>query len=121
MSLSEKVQQLNSEIGSAMEHALDQVRQEVSQWLRSSNEEILSRLAQLRAEIPESFVAHDDFAPAVHSAAEELSAQARQEAQQQARQEIEQARQEAGRQAQRGGAAELSAALSSIDRARSQA
>jgi hypothetical protein len=121
MSLSEKVQQLNSEIGSAMEHALDQVRQEVSQWLRSSNEEILSRLAQLRAEIPESFVAHDDLAPAVHSAAEELSAQARQAAQQQARQEIEQARQEAGRQAQRGGAAELSAALSAIDRARSQA
>lgn len=132
MSLSEKVQQLNSEIGSAMEHALDQVRQEVSQWLRSSNEEILGRLAQLRAEIPESFVVHDDLAPAVHSAAEELSAQARREAEQQAqqqarleieqaRQQAEQARQEAGRQAQRGGAAELSAALASIDRARSQA
>jgi F0F1-type ATP synthase membrane subunit b/b' len=128
MSLSEKVQQLNSEIGSAMEHALDQVRQEVSQWLRSSNEEILGRLAQLKADIPESFVAHDDLAPAVHSAAEELSAQARLEAEQQARQEIEQARQqaeqarqEASRQAQRGGAAELVAALSSIDRARSQA
>lgn len=138
MSLSEKVQQLNSEIGSAMEHALDQVRQEVSQWLRSSNEEILGRLAQLRADIPESFVVHDDLAPAVHSAAEEQSAQARQEVQQeleqarrdaeqarreaeQARHEAEQARQEAGRQAQRGGAAELSSALASIDRARSQA
>lgn len=126
MSLSEKVQQLNSEIGSAMEHALDQVRQEVSQWLRSSNEEILGRLAQLRADIPESFVVHDDLAPAVHSAAEELSAKARQEAEQQARQEIEQARQQAHEEAaasqpQPGGAAELSAALSSIDRARSQA
>jgi hypothetical protein len=132
MSLSEKVQQLNSEIGSAMEHALDQVRQEVSQWLRSSNEEILDRLAKLKADIPESFVAHDDLAPAVHSAAEELSAQARLDAEQQARQEIQQARQEieqfrqqaqeqASRQAQRGGAAELVAALSSIDRARSQA
>jgi hypothetical protein len=142
MSLSEKVQQLNSEIGSAMEHALDQVRQEVSQWLRSSNEEILGRLAQLRADIPESFVAHDDLSPAVHSAAEELSGKAREEAQQQARQEIEQARreaekarqeteqarreteqarQEASRQARRGGAAELCASLSSIDRARSQA
>ena len=125
MSLSEKVQQLNSEIGSAMEHALDQVRQEVSQWLRASNEEILGRLAQLRADIPESFVVHDDLAPAVHTAAEELSGKARQEAEQQARQEIEQVRQqashEARRQAQRGGAAELASALSSLDRARSQA
>lgn len=128
MSLSEKVQQLNSEIGSAMEHALDQVRQEVSQWLRASNEEILGRLAQLRADIPESFVGHDDLAPSVHAAAEELSAEARREAEQQARQEIEQvrreaeqARQEAGRRPQRGGAAELVSALSTLDRARSQA
>jgi F0F1-type ATP synthase membrane subunit b/b' len=132
MSLSEKVQQLNREIGSAMEHAMDQVRQEVSQWLRSSNEEILGRLAELRPEIPESFVAHDDLAPAVHSAAEELSAQAReeirQEAERQSQQAVEQARQqaqeaqeEARRQARRGGAAELCSALASIDRARSQA
>ncbi|MES1243557.1 MAG: hypothetical protein ABUT39_18255 [Acidobacteriota bacterium] len=124
MSLSEKVQQLNSEIGSAMEHALDQVRQEVSQWLRTSNEEILGRLAQLRADIPESFVVHDDLTPAVHAAAEELSGKARQEAEEQARQEIEKARQEfeqSRRQSQRGGAAELTSALAAIDRARSQA
>jgi hypothetical protein len=134
MSLSEKVEQLNREIGSAMEHALDQVRQEVSQWLRSSNEEILGRLAQLRADIPESFVVHDDLKPAVHSAAEELNAQARLEAEQQARQEIEQARRDAesarqeaaaaaaaNSRPQRGGASELSTALSSLDRARSQA
>lgn len=135
MSLSEKVQQLNSEIGSAMEHALDQVRQEVSQWLRASNEEILGRLAQLRADIPDSFVTHDDLTPAVRSAADELSAEARREAEQQARQEVEQARREADQarqeadqarqeargQSRRGGAAELCSALSSIDRARSQA
>jgi molecular chaperone GrpE (heat shock protein) len=111
---------------------MDQVRQEVSQWLRSSNEEILGRLAELRPEIPESFVAHDDLAPAVHSAAEELSAQARedarQEAQRESQQALEQARQqtlqaqeEARSQARRGGAAELLSALASIDRARSQA
>jgi hypothetical protein len=115
MSLSEKVQQLNREIGSAMEHALDQVRQEVSQWLSSSNEEILSRLAALRADIPDSFVAHDDLAPAVRLAAEELSAQAREEARKEA------AAQSAASPAPVGGAAELCAALSSIDRARSQA
>jgi hypothetical protein len=113
MSLSEKVQQLNREIGSAMEHALDQVRQEVSQWLSSSNEEILSRLAALRADIPDSFVVHDDLAPAVRSAAEELSAQAREKEKAAAR--------SAGSQAPAGGSAELCSALSSIDRARSQA
>ncbi len=115
MSLSEKVQQLNREIGSAMEHALDQVRQEVSQWLSSSNEEILSRLAALRADFPDSFVAHDDLAPAVRLAAEELSAQAREEARKEA------AAQSAASPAPAGGAADLCAALSSIDRARSQA
>src|SRR6185436_18304248 len=98
MSLPEKVQQLNREIGAAMELALDQVRQELSQWLRSSSEEIQGRLTSLRPEIPESFVAHEDLVPAVHPAAEELSAQAR-----------------------RGGAAELREALGAIDRARSQA
>jgi hypothetical protein len=98
MSLPEKVQQLNREIGAAMEHALDQVRQEVSQWLRSSSEEVLGRLAELRPEIPESFVDHEDLSPAVQAAAEELGAKARY-----------------------GGAAELREALGAIDRARSQA
>ncbi|MFP5287956.1 MAG: GAF domain-containing protein [Thermoanaerobaculia bacterium] len=102
MSLSEKVQQLNREIGSTFERAVADMRQEVSQWLRSSSEELLGRLAELRPPVPESFVAHEDLEPAVRSEArglaEGLSSQAR-----------------------RGGVSELREALGAIDRARSQA
>lgn len=102
MSLSEKVQQLNREIGSTFERAVADMRQEVSQWLRSSSEELLGRLAELRPPVPESFVAHEDLESAVRSEArglaEGLSSQAR-----------------------RGGVSELREALGAIDRARSQA
>lgn len=98
MSLSEKVQQLNREIGSSFERAIADMRQEVSQWLRSSSEDLLGRLAELRPEVPGSFVAHDDLEPAVRSEAEGLSHQAR-----------------------RGGVSELRDALGAIDQARSQA
>jgi hypothetical protein len=98
MSLPEKVQQLNREIGSTVERAISDMRQEVSQWLRSSSEDLLGRLAELRPAVPESFVAHEDLEREVNTAAEGLSAQGR-----------------------RGGVAELREALSAIDRARSQA
>ena len=98
MSLSEKVQQLNREIGSTFERAVSDMRQEVSQWLRSSSEELLGRLSELRPPVPESFVAHEDLEPAVRSEAEGLTSRAR-----------------------RGGVAELREALGAVDRARSQA
>lgn len=98
MSLSEKVQQLNRDIGSAMERALDEVRLEVSQWLRTSSDDLVGRLATLHPEIPDSFVDHEDLAPAVSQAAEELSSQA-----------------------SHGSAAEMRDSLSAIDRARTQA
>lgn len=98
MSLSEKVQQLNREIGSTFERTVADMRQEVSQWLRTSSEDLLGRLAELRPPVPESFVAHEDLEPAVRSEAEGLSSHAR-----------------------RGGVSELREALGAIDRARSQA
>lgn len=102
MSLSEKVQQLNREIGSTFERAVADMRQEVSQWLRSSSEELLGRLAELRPPVPESFVAHEDLEPAVRSEAQGLA-------------------EGLSSQARRGGVSELREALGAIDRARSQA
>ena len=102
MSLSEKVQQLNREIGSTFERAVADMRQEVSQWLRSSSDELLGRLAELRPPVPESFVAHEDLEPAVRSEAQGLA-------------------EGISSHARRGGVSELREALGAIDRARSQA
>ena len=102
MSLSEKVQQLNREIGSTFERAVADMRQEVSQWLRTSSDELLGRLAELRPPVPESFVAHEDLEPAVRTEAQGLA-------------------EGLSSQARRGGVSELREALGAIDRARSQA
>lgn len=102
MSLSEKVQQLNREIGSTFERAVADMRQEVSQWLRSSSDDLLGRLAELRPPVPESFVAHEDLEPAVRSEAQGLAAGL-------------------ASGARRGGVSDLHEALGAIDRARSQA
>jgi hypothetical protein len=94
MSLSERVQQLNREIGATLERALSELRQGVSQHLRTGSEEVLRRIEQLAPELPRSFLAHEDLAPV----AEEMSGEAR-----------------------RGAFGELRDGLAAIDRARSQA
>jgi hypothetical protein len=106
MSLSEKVQQLNREIGSTFERTVADMRQEVSQWLRTSSEDLLGRLAEMRPPVPESFVAHEDLEPAVRSEAEGLAGGLAEGLASNAR---------------RGGVSELREALGAIDRARSQA
>ena len=63
MSLSERIQQLNSEIGASVERAIAELRQEISQRLRASNEEIQRRLEELAPSLPASYLSHDDFAP----------------------------------------------------------
>ncbi|HYO13566.1 MAG TPA: hypothetical protein VE685_10270 [Thermoanaerobaculia bacterium] len=93
MSLSEKVQQLNREIGATVERALSDLRREVSERLRASSDEVLRRIEELAPELPGSFLRHEDFAPV----SEELSATAR-----------------------RSAFGELRDALSAVDRARSQ-
>lgn len=94
MSFSEKVQQLNREIGATVDRALSDLRREVSERLRTSSDEVLRRLEEFTPEVPGSFLAHEDFAPA----AAELSAGAR-----------------------RSAFGELRDSLSTLDRARSQA
>lgn len=122
MSLSEKVQQLNSEIGATVDRAIAEMRQEVSQWLRSSSEELLGRLSDLRPPVPESFVAQGDLEPAVRTAAEELSSGARDAGREDGRREgLAAGRQEGREEGRREGLSELRDALASLDRARSQA
>ncbi|HKV08613.1 MAG TPA: hypothetical protein VJ725_10775 [Thermoanaerobaculia bacterium] len=94
MSFSDRVQQLNREISATVERALSDLRREVSGRLRSSSEDILRRLEELTPDLPGSFLADEDFAPA----ARELSSGAR-----------------------RSAFGELRDSLSAIDRARSQA
>ena len=64
MSLSERIHQLNSEIGASVERALAELRQEISQRLRASNEEIQRRLDEFTPSLPSSYLSHDDLAPA---------------------------------------------------------
>lgn len=94
MSFSDRVQQLNREISATVERALSDMRREVSGRLRSSSEDLLQRLEELTPDLPGSFLADEDFAPA----ARELSSGAR-----------------------RSAFGELRDSLSAIDRARSQA
>lgn len=94
MSFSERVQQLNREIGATVERALSDLRREMSERLRTSSDEVLRRLEEFTPELPGSYLAHEDFAPA----AAELSAGARSSAY-----------------------GELRDSLQAVDRARSQA
>ena len=63
MSLSERIQQLNQEIGASVERSIAELRQEISQRLRASNEEIHRHLEELAPRLPASYLSHDDFAP----------------------------------------------------------
>jgi hypothetical protein len=94
MSLSEKIQDLNSEIAASVERALTELRQEISHRLRASNDEIQQRLEAFTPSLPPSFLSHDDFAPHEH---------------------------EVGASARQGALRDLRDALADIDRARSQA
>ncbi|MEA2600379.1 MAG: hypothetical protein QOF89_1371 [Acidobacteriota bacterium] len=63
MSLSERIQQLNQEIGASVERSIAELRQEISRRLRASNEEIHRHLEEIAPRLPASFLSHEDFAP----------------------------------------------------------
>src|SRR6185295_10763423 len=76
MSLSERIHDLNREIGATVERAIAELRQEISQRLHASNEEIQHRLKDLAPALPPAFLSHEEFA---HSE-REVDAQARRDA-----------------------------------------
>ncbi|HEX3551669.1 MAG TPA: hypothetical protein VIA62_00395 [Thermoanaerobaculia bacterium] len=63
MSLSERIERLNQEIGSSVERSIAELRQEISQRLRASSEEIQRRIEEIAPRLPAAFLSHDDFAP----------------------------------------------------------
>jgi hypothetical protein len=95
MSLSEKIHQLNREIGDSVERALAELRREISQRLHASNEEIQRRLEDFTPSLPTSYLSHEDLAA---TAERELAPGAR-----------------------LGALGDLRDALARLDRARSQA
>lgn len=112
MPLSEKIQQINREIGATLERAISDLRQEVSQRLRAGHDEILRSLDDISPELPSSFIP------------EELGAQAEELARQTARQvaaEAEMTLAERTSGARRSAFTDVRDALAGIDRARSQA
>lgn len=62
MSLSERIHDLNREIGATVERAIAELRQEISQRLHASNEEIQHQLKGLAPALPPAFLSHEEFA-----------------------------------------------------------
>ncbi|MBW8873504.1 MAG: hypothetical protein JF614_00945 [Acidobacteria bacterium] len=54
---------MNQEIGSSVERSIAELRQEISQRLRASSEEIQRQIEEIAPRLPASFLFHDDFAP----------------------------------------------------------
>lgn len=67
MSLSERIQQLNREISATVEQALVELRSEIGQRLRASNDEVQRRLDEIVPALPASFLSREDLLPAAES------------------------------------------------------
>lgn len=94
MPLSDRVEQLNREIGSTFERVFSDLRREISERVRAGHDEVLRRLDELSPEPPGRFLSHEEFTPHLH---------------------------EAGSAARRDAFDELRAATAALDQARSQA
>lgn len=94
MSLSEKLQDLHVEVGAAIERAVSALRQDLTERLRSSNEDLVRRLDSFTPELPPSLFAQEGFAHFERSA---------------------------GSRARQGAFTDLRDHLAAIDRERSQA
>lgn len=63
MSLSERIELLNQAIGSSVERAIAELREEITRRLQSSGEEIQRRIEEITPRLPAAFISHADFAP----------------------------------------------------------
>ena len=115
MPLSERIQQVNREISATVERAISDLRQEVSQHLRSGHEEILRRLNEISPSLPGAFIPEH-----LGAEADALEQAAREAAQQAAGVSEETAARRAG-EARSAAFTAVRDALAGIDRARSQA
>ena len=76
MSFSDRVEELNQEIGASVERAVSDLRRRLAERLRASNEQMLREVEELAPSLPASFLADVHVAPF----ADEASASARQTA-----------------------------------------
>jgi hypothetical protein len=76
MSFSERVEELNQEIGASVERAVSDLRRRLAERLRASNEQMLREVEELAPSLPASFLADVHVAPF----ADEATASARQAA-----------------------------------------
>lgn len=123
MSLSEKVHEINREISATLERAVADLRQEVTQQLRTGTDEILRRLGEITPELPHSFIPEDLVSTAERMAEERAEERARQTLLS-SRETAEAAEQSASQRvagARVAALTDLREALANIDRARSQA
>ncbi len=94
MSLSERVLQVNGEISATVERAVTSLREEISQRLRASNEEIQRRLEEITPSLPATYLSPEDFSHSERTL---------------------------GSNARRGAQCDLRDGVAALDRARSQA
>jgi len=76
MSFSERVEELNREIGATVERTVSDLRRRLTERLRASSEEILREVEALSPSMPPHFLAHEHVSPF----ADEASSSARQAA-----------------------------------------
>jgi hypothetical protein len=76
MSFSDRVEELNQEIGASVERAVSDLRRRLAERLRASNEQMLREVEELAPSLPASFLADVHVAPF----ADEATASARQAA-----------------------------------------
>ncbi|HZF08214.1 MAG TPA: hypothetical protein VFE33_05425 [Thermoanaerobaculia bacterium] len=63
MSFSERVQELNQEIGATVERAVSDLRRQLTERLRASSEQILRQVEEMAPSLPAHFLAHEHVAP----------------------------------------------------------
>ena len=76
MSLSERIQQINREISATVERAIAELRQDLTQRLRASSDEILRHVGEIAPQLPSSFLAHEDLGPATEQLARDAASAA---------------------------------------------
>jgi hypothetical protein len=76
MSFSDRVEELNQEIGATVERAVSELRRQLTERLRESSEQILRHVQDLAPSLPSHFLGHEHVAPF----ADEAKASARQAA-----------------------------------------
>ncbi|HTQ79502.1 MAG TPA: hypothetical protein VMM92_05875 [Thermoanaerobaculia bacterium] len=69
MSFSERVEELNQEIGATVERAVSELRRQLTERLRASSEQILRHVEELSPSLPEHFLGHEHVAPFTEEAA----------------------------------------------------